>query len=415
MRRAALVLLLAALACERVQQAPPAQQQPAPAKPRAARRVSLSPLTVDPERDNLLSLAHGAVAIGRTAEGTYENSAVHAIDGTAQTFWSSPPEGPVQSLVYALPAMTRLTQLGVIVAAGGAMPEKVQFDVSRDGKAWTPIGAMKVAMQTEPQQHPVHADARFVRVTTLAPATQAVTVLQSVLAEGQELEPAAPASIDGCWSLDGVPARFAQHDAHVQGIILAPERPILLEGGTNGRVNLLMWLEAPMWGHATITVSRDGQHLSGIKWHETVIWDHAGDGWIGVRVPCTEGAFLGAGIAGKLLERAGHYTLFGLRFDDQDRVIADASKTTLDRLAQLVAAQPTRRFRLTSRELRKANAADNEAATRRRIDALRAALVARGVDVSRITFTAAGSDAGDRSTFTELEKVVVGAVELSFD
>jgi hypothetical protein len=357
---------------------------------------SIAAPKTDPEISNLLRLVRGAVAISRTAELTYENSAVHAIDGTIQTYWSSPPGGAAQTLVYALPALTRLTQLGVLATAPGALPEKVRFDVSQDGRSWTPIGTMPVERSSVAQKHPVHADARFIRVATLAPPAKPFVVLQSIIAEGQELEPPAPGAMAGCWLLNGVPARFEQHDSRVTGVILAPERPIQLDGGTNGRVNLMMWLQAPMWGYAAITVSRDGQHLSGVKWHEHVIWDHTGDGWIASRVDCADIAFQAPAIAEELLRRAGGYTLFGLRFDDQERLVPAASAATLDHLAQIL---PTGRFRLTARQ-------------QRRLDALREALAARGVDVTRVSFAATGSDAGGRSTFTEVEKLVVGSVEL---
>lgn len=410
MKQLALALLLVAAGCNPAE--PVVREQTPRAKPTESQAASgLADPGVDEEQQNLLSLARGAVALKRTAEATYESSAVHAIDGTPATYWSSPVEGPEQTLAYALPALTRLTRIGASTAKG-ASPDKLRFEISNDGHSWTHLGTMNVQAENTQQTYPVSATTRFVRVATVVPSKKTFVVLRSLLAVGEELEPAGPGSIAGCWSLDGVPARFAQDGARVTGVILDPERPILLDGGTEGRVNLLLWLQTPMWGHAAVTVSRDGRHLSGLKWHEDVIWDHAGDGWMGTRTDCADAAFQKPAIAEELLRRAGRYALFGLRFDDQDRLIPAASAATLAHLAAIIAHDPASRFRLVAREFHKPTAAENEQSTQRRLDSLREALRTAGADLTRLDFLAAGSKPPGRSTATEPEKLMVGTVEL---
>lgn len=376
MKRGLLVLLLLALACSRE----PAEPPPA--------REAIAP----PEPGNLLNLSSGVVPLDRTAELTYENSVLHAIDGTSATYWCSPPEGPGQTMTFALPALTRLARVGATTAAEAQnAPAAVEFEVSKDGQAWTPLTILRVKPSFDAQKAAVSAEARYIRVTTSAPETQTYAVVRSLHAEGQELEPARSGSIDGCWSVDGMPARFEQKGSRVNGVILHPERPIYVSGGLSDRAYLTMWLQAPMWGHAAFTVTPDGKHLSMMLWHEDVVWDHAGVGHLGTRADCASAAFQEAAIVDGLLARAGRYALYG--------------EPTVDVVAHTLARHPSQRFRLVAREFHKGT-------SERRLSAMRDALRARGVDLDRIEFVDAGRDHAGRSTATELEKRFVGTMEL---
>ena len=353
----------------------------------------------------MLNLSAGAVALDRSAELTYESSVVHAIDGTSATYWSSPPDGPNQTLTFALPALTRLTHVGASTAAEPHnAPAAIDFQVSSDGTAWTPLTIMRVAPSHEIQRVAARADARFLRVTTSAPAGQTFAVIRSVIAEGKELEPARPGSIEGCWSIDGMPARFERHGAQFTGVILTPERPLHVDGGFDGRAYLGMWLKAPMWGHAALTVSADGRHLSILQWHEDVMWDHTGEGHVGQRADCGEAPFQQAAIIDGLLARAGRYAMYALRFDARESLTAD-SAPAVEALAQTLARHPSQRFRIVAREFQSGT-------PERRLASLRDALRARGADLARIEFVDAGRDPAGRAITTELEKRFVGTMEL---
>lgn len=380
MRRFAFALLLLGAACEREPQAPP----------EAAAAVAPT------ERENLLSLAAGAVALERTGEMTYDTSVVHAIDGTVATYWSSPPDGPEQTLTFALPALTRLTQIGAGTAKESHnVPAAIDFSISADGRQWTPFRILRVKPGHELQKVAVNADARYIRITTTAPEKQTYTVIRSVVAEGKELEPVRPGSIDGCWSIDGMPARFEQRGAHFTGVIATPDGPRFFDGGFDGRTYLAMWLQTPMWGHAAITVTADARNLSILQWHEDVVWDHAGDGHLGQRADCTDLPFRQAAIIDGLLARAGHYSLYG--------------PGDVDAVAQTLARHPSQPFRIVAREFHKGTA-------RRRWEALREELRKRGADVDRIEFDSelvtGERDSAGRSVATELEKRFVGTMEL---
>jgi hypothetical protein len=388
-KRFALSLLLLGIACTRAEE------------PAAPERPAVAP----PETTNLLNLAAGAVALDRTAEMTYESSVVHALDGTSATYWSSPPDGPNQTLTFALPALTRLTHVGASTAAEPAnAPATIEFEVSADGAEWTPLTIMRVTPSHDFQKVAAGAETRFLRVTTSAPPHQAFAVIRSVVAEGRELEPPRPGSIDGCWWIDGMPARFERRGSRFTGVILTPERPLYLDGGFDGRAYLAMWLKAPMWGHAALTVSPDGRHLSILQWHEDVVWDHTGEGHVGQRADCTDAPFEQAAIVDGVLARAGRYSMYGLRFDTQERLTAD-SGPAVDALMQLLARHASQRFRIVAREFHKGS-------PERRLASLREALRDRGADVARIEFVDAGSDPAGRAISTELEKRFVGTMEL---
>lgn len=158
-----LVLLLAA-SCEA-----PASKPAGPPDAIAARR---SAVRDDSERGNLLNIALGASVVSRTAEMTLEQSAVRAIDGDPGTMWASPPDdGAHQVLVYALPARTRVEQIGIQTPHAPVFHiVSAQVDSSTDGVNFTPLILLKPSDKTpELQLFPVvpPRDIVYLRLTTL--------------------------------------------------------------------------------------------------------------------------------------------------------------------------------------------------------------------------------------------------------
>jgi len=294
---------------------------------------------------NLLSLARGASVISRTAEQTLESSAAHAIDGDWLTSWRSSPGGPEQTLVFSLAARARVDRVGIIAPQDAEAPSQVRFDASDDGVTWREIKTLSIKPQRAPQLVNVPPfEAQYLRVQTAGGGPY--TSIRSVLAKGTEVAPPRQPPIEGCWRINGTPARFSRRGTSVSGVI-GSDPPMYVLGGTDGRAIRLTWLRSAMWGPAIVTLDPQRRALSGERWHEAVREQNSGDGWFGTPLECgsdaaafESGGFAAAvqnetEIAAAMLKRAGSWTAYG--------------DSALDTLAALIARAPGQRFEIVVR------------------------------------------------------------------
>lgn len=398
---AVLVCLLALAACRE------AEEPPAPSAPEKRTEQDDAGAL---ENDNLLNLVFGAAVVDRSGELSYEASVAHALDGSRRTPWVSAPGGK-QIAILSLAAPTRIARVGASVAPNrGNAPAGILFETSPDGTAWTKAFEARLKHDNRlPQLFDVApVDARFLRVSAIEPAFQ--SHILSLIVNGTETAPVAQPSIEGCWVINAVvPARFVHTGSRVTGTI----GPMVVDGGTDGRVYRLMWLEKMMWGYAAVSISGDGQHLSGVRWHEEVNPKNSGDGWIGKRVPCEQTIAIDtAKVVDDIMRRAAVWRLYGVRLDAQDRIIAAESANALDLAAKIMREHPRHRFRIVAREFRESTEEKNRARCNAKLNAIREALTARGTDLARIEFTIAGSERGPLSVdFTSLH-VMDSGIEL---
>jgi hypothetical protein len=409
-RRAAVALFLfalgTALACKRPAPSPPKPAQPAPEK------ANVNPLDVKVERDldadNLLNLAYGASVASRTGESNLELSALQAIDGLANTFWSSPPGGAVQTLTLALAARSRIERLG-ITSTRDTIPKEVRFETSIDGKRWREVLVLKPEVSAEPQVMDVKpVEARYVRITTTEPRGHLAT-LRSVHALGEELERPANRVFTGCWTINGLAAHLVQTGARVTGT-LATTPPTLIDGGIDGRVARLVWLRSPNRGYATLSMDPATRRLSGLTFYEELSANYTTAAWFGK--PCAD-AGTPTGMderqLNELLERSGRWSIYGLAFNDREQLLEEPSRSSLDALTGVLRAQPARRFRIVSREFR---LDAPEPRTAARISSLKAALQKRGADVTKIEFVAAGSKWTTPPIIAAIQRLMASSVDL---
>jgi F5/8 type C domain len=397
-KRVLLVLALVLLAsCERTP-APPAAPPP---------QATTVPVL---ENDNLLNLVFGAAVVERRDELSYESSVAHALDGTLMTDWTSAPGGKLVATI-SLAAPTRLRRLGVTVPPTAShAPKAVRFETSLDGTTWrTALERDLQADTVKPQLFDITpVDARYLRVTGID--TDYYSSFLSLYASGAETAPFVQPPLEGCWEINAtVPARFERSGARVSGTI----GNIVIDGGTDGRVYRLMWREGMTWGHAAVSVTPDGRHLSGVRWYEEVNQSHSGDGWLGKRVPCSAAAPIdGDAIVDFLIRRAAMWRLYGVRFDRQDRILETESANALDLAAKLVREHPKHRFRLIGREFRESSVGKNRARATAKLNATREALGKRGADLSRIELISDGSDRAPLGADFTTQRVMDTGVEL---
>jgi len=358
---------------------------------------------VDTDRDNLLNMAYGATVVSRTGELSLENSAVHAIDGDSATIWSTPPGGFDETMVFALPALSRITRVGLTVSTNDAtVPEDVHFSASRDGKTWRDVVTMNLQAADVPQFITVRTfDARFIRIRSRT--KRYYTHIRSVHAIGNPLAAAAPPAPEGCWVINGQTARFARQGARVYGE-LATTPPTFVDGGIEERLVRLQWRRGPTWGLAAMTIGAAPRTLTGVTFYERQM-DAFGIGaaWFGTPVPC-------ASAPQPRIVDDRRFVLYGVAFDANDRIDAAASASALDAAAEYVRRTP--RVRVVAHEYRLANAAQNRARCVARLNAVREALRARGVDVARLELVPSGSSGDISAVVTELQRRVASRIEI---
>jgi len=360
------------------------------------------------ERGNLLNIALGASVVSRTAELTLEQSALRAIDGDPDSAWNSPPNDVKQTIVFALPGMTRIEKVGLKTPRAPVFRvSAVQFDSSTDGVNFAPLSTLQIPPSEGVQLFAVPPrDVVYLRVTILE-ATGQFARLESVQVRGTAQQPPVQQTIDGCWSINGLPSSFATDHGRTTGTI-GGDHPLSFDGGTDGVVYRFIWTSGPDWGFGAIDTAPDGKHLSGLRWYVEPIEFSAAESWFGERTKC--GAAMNReDVSQKFLLRAGRFPLYALRFEANGALNENESASTLDELASLARQK---RYRLVSREFRMGDAAANRKRAQQRLDSLRAALQKRGVDPSRFDWQAIGSDSPPRSMESEVQRVLYGVIEL---
>ncbi|HUP46414.1 MAG TPA: discoidin domain-containing protein [Thermoanaerobaculia bacterium] len=371
-----------------------------------------APPETDSERNNLLNAGYGAAVIARTGELTLQDSAMRAIDGDPESAWKSPPYDPKQTLVFSLPAPVRIERLGLqTTSRAGELTRALTFEVSEDGETFEQVLDVKVKPANDPQlfDAPVPR-ARYVRVNVLEGGSPFAS-LRSIRVHGQWLAPPTVAPLTGCWTINGNPARFIEREGRIEGIIEEDE-PLLFSGGVHGATYLLTWAKGPQWGEGLVTLSPDGERLSGLRWHEEPAAHSNGNGWFGARTACSPDGVAADRVWERFLAAEGWYPLFSLYFDETDSLVDGQSAGGLDIIANVARRLPSQRIRLVGREHRESTAEENRKRAAARLQSLRTAMEKRGIDVARIDFHPVGSESPRRPTPSAALRLLYSVVEM---
>ena len=351
MRRLAISLLLIA-ACAQEKPAP----EPQPTAPSDAA-----------ERTSILDITRGTTVVDRTGEVMLDYSPLRAIDGEPGSFWMNPPGDLPQSMTFALAARSRIDKVGIRTLDGGGFTAgHVTFEGSSDGRTFTPLITIRSSDTRQAQWFDIKPfDASSIRVTVVDGLLPDHDVrLFSLLAHGTPVENNPhTGSIDGCWSINGEKAQFAQKGTHVAGILMAGKEPMHFDGGFDGNALRLNWIRGNDYGMSLLTVSPDGQHLSGLNWHEEAIPLFFDTTWFGERAPCTA-SLPPFDVPMALLRRTGRFQLY----DTSD-------------LPRLMKAVPN--AQLVAHEFRFATGEENRRAAQQALDRLHLPGVAQGSDDPR--------------------------------
>ena len=364
------------------------------------------------EQTSLLDITRGTTIVSRTGEAALPVSAINTIDGDAGSLWAPPPHDYPQSIVIALGARSRIDRVGIrSITLGGFQPEHVIFERSLDGAAWQPLTTMTSRVVSEAQWMDVTpSEAAYLRLTIPdVKNDQRDAHLQSLFAHGTETGDRRDPPLDGCWMINGVAAAFTQRGARVFGVV-DQHIPILLSGGTDGRMWRFNWIRGNDYGYTALTISPDGKILSALNWHEEAIPLFAALPWYGERAACANSKPRDD-VTVRILRRAGHVSMFGLQFAADGQLLADASHEELQSLANIGIGAPVP-IRIVAHEFRQPDAKRNKAIAEREIASLRDALAKLGYDSTHVEWVAAGSDAPRQTPESNAARAIYSSVEV---
>jgi hypothetical protein len=405
-KRAATLVVLLTCACREAPPAAPPPPTATAAKPVAEKR--------DPgETLNLLDMAHGAAVVSRTAELMLEASAIRAIDGDQNTGWSTPPGDTNQSIVISMPARARVEEIGIRSPLNDQLRvNNVSVEASTDGRTFTTLAEPALQSANDTQTFPVTAtDAQYLRLT-ITGATGGIATISSVQAHGKFVTTPKPGPIAQCWSVNGLPTQFSEQAGAVRGRSGSGSAPLRFDGGVEGALYRFAWVRGPDRGYTAITVSPAGEGLSGIRWFVKPIPKNFGGSWFGEKGDCPPSAPFQSLVA-HFLGRGESYPLFGLHFDDQDRVVIPSSEEALAVIAGVVGTAGSRKVEILSRELRENDDGANMRRARARLDSLRTVLAARRVNVGLLVFTPSDTPVDPDALRTDLFRAMNSVVEIS--
>jgi hypothetical protein len=344
-----------------------------------------------PEAENLLTMPRGASIVSRTGELTLEQTPIRLIDGEPDSHWTTPVRDLRQSTVAALAAPARITGIGVNTLARDIYAARnIRIESSLDGTTFTPLAKITLTDKALTQLVDVTpTDAQYLRLSIDDPAGVFGT-LTTLHVRGKFLRAASLGDLSGHWSINGARANFETEHGTVRGSI-ERDGTLLMEGGAESLVYRFAWIDGPLHGLAAVTLTPDGRHLSGMKWHERAEPLTFAECWFGDRVPDGKSdAPQNDAVARQWLKKEGWYPIYGLRFDERDQLDVARSAAALDFIVRVLAK--SEKIQLTAHEMRAGSPEASRAATERRIQSLRDILTRGGTDMRRIAFLAAGSD-----------------------
>lgn len=392
---AAATLLLVLAACRN--EAPPAEPQQTPAATAS-------------DMPNLASFANGTVVVARTGELRLDTSTLHAIDDRPDSGWVTPPKDPEQSMTIALPVSSAIDRVGVTMGAGRP-PASVTFEQSMDGTTFQPLAVLESpAPGREAFKQITPTNVSALRLTIAASGLETITI-NSISASGEENGSFVAPALTGSWTINGVPASFAQEGPSVRGV-LQTQPPTLLEGAWSGRHVWFIYTRGNEYGLGAIAVSPDGSRLNGIWWYEKVKPLHIAPVWFGERT----GEVAGPGNDGQVTEawlaRLGWAPLPGLEFDSGGSLRTESSESTLDWLEKTLRSPAGVGATLRKRDLSRATPEQGRASSASALESLRGELVRRGVDISGITFQPLAAEGLDEPSTGPIAHGLLNMVEI---
>jgi outer membrane protein OmpA-like peptidoglycan-associated protein len=389
------------------------------AVPLLLQRISAQTVS-SPAESNLLAWGAGALVV--EAPPSYSDSGSWSpeslLDELPNTGWAT-KSGDLtpKAFVFEMTEKSSITSLAFDTAqvetpGRAAKDVKVEIGDSRDG-AYTVIATPSLAQAKDHQKFVLKTPGtgRYLRLTVLNNWGDAQYMeMMNVYAYGKPLVKRALPDNTGTFSSSYGNFRMQQTGSAVNGCY-EHDNGLIENGGFEGRVLRFTWTEGEVagprqGGPAMLIFSDDGQSFTGYWWHDGDKGAPSG-GWIGKRVAKVVGSCphwkpgTGNGVVDQL-KSEGRARLYGILFDtDSDHLKAE-SKPTLDALIAAARTEPAWSFGIEGHTDNVGGDGHNQALSEKRALAVKAYLVAAGVDAGRLSTQGFGASKPVASNDTEL-------------
>jgi len=389
------------------------------AVPLLLQRISAQTVS-SPAESNLLAWGAGALVV--EAPPSYSDSGSWSpeslLDELPNTGWATKSGDLTPKVfVFEMTEKSSITSLAFDTAqvetpGRAAKDVKVEIGDSRDG-AYTVIATPSLAQAKDHQKFVLKTPGtgRYLRLTVLNNWGDAQYMeMMNVYAYGKPLVKRALPDNTGTFSSSYGNFRMQQTGSAVNGCY-EHDNGLIENGGFEGRVLRFTWTEGEVagprqGGPAMLIFSDDGQSFTGYWWHDGDKGAPSG-GWIGKRVAKVVGSCphwkpgTGNGVVDQL-KSEGRARLYGILFDtDSDHLKAE-SKPTLDALIAAARTEPAWSFGIEGHTDNVGGDAHNQALSEKRALAVKAYLVAAGVDAGRLSTQGFGASKPVASNDTEL-------------
>lgn len=376
---------------------------------------------------NLLSLQEGTFPVVEPASyGGWPPLAL--LDDSPTTGWAC-PEGKIAGNVFvfemaAEATIERFEFDAASVDEDGAGAKEVVVEVSTTSKSdgFAPVLQATLTAGCDRQSFNAakRAPARWVRLTVRTnQGNEAWTELFGFRGYGERPPFAGiPEGISGTYATD-------YHDFHVrqQGTALVGcyEWDFgVLNGAIEGRVMKITWREredGSSEGPAVMVFTPDGKAFRGYWWHSGTEANLPNGEWNGAKKSAAVGScpHWSGSVGGELtktLSSTGRARVYGILFDLDSATIRPESKPVLDEVVNSLKAQSDWRLTIEGHTDSTGSAEHNRVLSQQRADAVKAYLVAAGIDFARLQTAGLGSSQPVADNATELGRSQNRRVEL---
>ena len=376
---------------------------------------------------NLLSLQEGTFPVVEPA--SYGGWPVIALlDDSPETGWAC-PEGTIADNVFvfemaAEATIERFEFDAASVDEDGAGAKEVVVEVSTTSKSdgFTQILQATLAAGRDRQAFDAatRVPARWVRLTVRTnQGNEAWTELFGFRGYGERPPFAGiPEGISGTYATN-------YHDFHVrqQGTALVgcyEWDSGVLDGTIEGRVMKITWREGEdgsQMGPAVMVFSPDGRTFRGFWWYSGNEAKAPDGEWNGSKKSASVGScpHWSGSVGGELtktLSSTGRARVYGILFDLDSATIRPESKPVLDEVVASLKAEPTWQLTIEGHTDSTGSAEHNRVLSQQRADAVKAYLVAAGIDPARLQTAGLGASQPVADNATELGRSQNRRVEL---
>ena len=375
-----------------------------------------------PQETNLLSWGAGALVVAGppSYSDTGQWSPESLLDELPGTGWAT-RNGDItpKVFVFELADRSQITSLAFDTAQvenpeRGAKDVKVEISDNKNGP-YTVIATPSLAKVKDHQKFVLKtpASGRYLRLTALNNwGDPSYMEIMDVYAYGKPLAKRPLPDNSGTFSSSYGNFHMQVTGSAVNGCY-EHNYGLIENGGFEGRVLRFTWTEAGdaqgkrHGGPAILIFADDGQSFTGYWWGEGNIASSPAGSWNGTRVSKVIGSCpywkpgSGNSVADEL-KSEGRARLYGILFDTDSDHLKDESKPTLDSLIAAAKTQPTWSFGIEGYTDNVGGEAHNQTLSEKRAAAVKAYLVAAGVDAKRLTTQGFGASKPVASNDTEL-------------